>query len=116
MSNDINNNIKIIGAQKRNNNPVQKTFLQQNQTDEAEKNAQSSLNFLGTLGCAQVNMDNLRHERIKTALKELKADPILVQTHVETCDSLVQRGYPLEEAIKITDRIFKTLSDKNTYI
>ena len=91
--------------------------MPQHQTAEnSEKNAQSSLNFLGTLGCAQVNMNNLRQERIKKSLQEFKNDPEHVEAHISLCDSLVKYGKPLEDAILITDEVFKTLSSENTYI
>ena len=117
MNNDINNNINFIGAQKLNKNAAQKIAMPQHQTAEnSEKNTQDSLNFLGTLGCAQVNMNNLRQERIKKSLQELKNDPEHVEAHIALCDSLVKYGKPLEDAILITDGVFKTLSSENTYI
>ena len=117
MNNDINNNINFIGAQKANNNAVQKISPQQKQDNHnAEENMQSSLNFLGTLGCAQVNMNNLRDKRLGQALEKLKSDPIFVEAHTQLCDKLVQEGYPLEKAILTSDKILETLADKNTYI
>ena len=117
MNNDINNNINFISAQKANSNAVQKMPTQQKEdNNNTKENMQSSLNFLGTLGCAQVNMNNLRDKGIRQALEKLKSDPIFVETHTQLCDKLVQEGYPLEKAILTSDKILETLADKNTYI
>lgn len=76
---------------------------------------QGSINFLGAMGCAQVNMSNLRNKGVKLATEQFLNNPDFVQSHVDFCDSLTQRGIPLEKAILMTDKTFDVLSDENTY-
>ncbi len=116
MNNDINNKINFIGTTRKNNNVVPKTPIQSNQDKYEPESTQNPLNFLGTLGCAQVNMDNLENKRLKEALEKFKSDPDKAEAHIKICDELVKKGYPLEKAIITTDKIFDVLSKRETYI
>ncbi len=57
----------------------------------------------------------LTAKNANSAADKFIQDPEYVQSHVEFCDELVEKGYPLEEAIEKTDKCFKILSDKDTY-
>ncbi len=116
MNNDINNKINFIGSAKNNNNAVQKSQTQKKPEKYEPETIQNPLNFLGTLGCAQVNMDNLENKRLKNALNEFQSDPDKIEAHITICDELVKKGYPLEKAILTTDKIFDVLSNRETYI
>ena len=116
MNNDINNKINFIGTTRKNNDVASKTPIQPNHKKYEPDSIQNPLNFLGTLGCAQVNMDNLENKRLREALEKFKSDPDKIKTHIEICDELVKKGYPLEKAIIATDKIFDILSKKETYI
>jgi hypothetical protein len=52
---------------------------------------------------------------VRASVETFLKDTDFVQSHVEICDELVKKGYPLEIAIKKTDDIFKILQDKKTY-
>ncbi len=116
MNNDINNNINFIGTKIKNHNTLPKIPMQQNQNKYEPDSTQNSLNFLGTLGCAQVNMDTTENKRIKEALEKFQSDPEKIKAHTKICDDLVKKGYTLEQAILTTDKIFDILSRKETYI
>lgn len=47
--------------------------------------------------------------------KEFLNDTEFVRSHVDFCDSLIEDGYCLEEAIKKTDSVFEILHQKETY-
>ena len=62
-------------------------------------------------------MDLSKHvtDSVKKSTQEFLKNTEFVQAHVDFCDSLVKNGYKLEEAIQITDSIFETLKQKETY-
>jgi len=82
---------------------------------KSAENMANSLNFLGSMGYAQVNMNNSLTKGVKTSVDSFIDDPEYVQEHNDMCDNLVKDGYPLEEAIDVTDRIFDTLKNEETY-
>ena len=82
---------------------------------EQNKTYASSMDCLGTLGCAQVNMNNPLTKRIKASVESYGNDPVFASEHVNLCDELVKRGYPLERAINTADIFFETLKKQDTY-
>ena len=74
------------------------------------------LSFLGTMGCAQVNMGRNVSPSVKKSVEEFVKDPFLAGAQVEFCDGLMHdNGYDVWQAINITDKFFNGLKDKNIY-
>ena len=61
-----------------------------------------------------ITSQNLENN-IKKSTQEFLNNPDLIQSHVDFCDSLVEHGYCLEDAIKKTDAVFEILHQKETY-
>ena len=80
-----------------------------------ENSMANSMNFLGAMGHAQVNMNNSLTKGVKSSVDSFINDPEYVQEHTELCDELVKKGYPLEKAIDVTDRVFDVLKTEDTY-
>ena len=117
MNNDI---VRLnIGAKNANNNSTNSTSKTQTTTSNVctpDNSMQDSMEFLGAMGCAQVNMNNLNSKKsVRQAMEKFIQNPEYVQAHVDFCDSLVARGYKLEEAIEKSDMFFGALKDKNIY-
>lgn len=114
MSNEITRNINnfannINSAIRKNNSAVEKNAPQVQQT----KSGIDSMSFLGSYGCAKVNMD--KNLDVRHSVETFMADPFRAELHTDLCDDFVSRGYNLEDAIQVTEGIFETLEDKNTY-
>ena len=117
MNNDI---VHLnMGAKNANNNSSNHTSKAQVASSNVcanDSSMQDSMKFLGTMGCAQVNMGNLSSSTTtRQAMEKFIQNPEYVQAHVDFCDSLVARGYKLEEAIEKSDLFFGTLKNKNIY-
>ena len=52
---------------------------------------------------------------VKKSIEYFLKNSDLAQAHVDFCDSLVEHGYCLEDAIKKTDKVFEILHQKETY-
>ena len=52
---------------------------------------------------------------IKKSTQEFIKNPELVKAQVEFCDSLLEEGYCLKEAIEKTDCVFEILKKEETY-
>lgn len=52
---------------------------------------------------------------VKKSALEFAANPDLIKAHVDFCDSLIEHGYNLREAIEKTDAVFEVLQKKDTY-
>lgn len=121
MSNDIRHNLKsYVNAQSSvNYSPTTNEKTAEAETEarnEIEKEAvASSMNFLSAQGHAQVNMDNSQSKEIKALMEQFKQNPQLVESYIYFCDSLVNEGRSLEQAIKYTDLVFGVLKDENLY-
>ena len=75
-----------------------------------------SMEVLGALGHAQVNMENLyTNNGVKRSVEQYTQDPLFAQSWVNYCDDLVEKGYNLEDALNKTDEFFSVLKDKNIY-
>lgn len=98
----VKNNVGLNGAEK---------ILPEN-IENSEKEVHSPMDFLNSMGMAQVKMSNAG-ARLSTI--EFLKDEGFAHAHVDFCDSLVQKGYSLEDAIKITDEVFADLKKSSTY-
>ena len=120
MSNDIfdvNNFTKAANCRKASTPAEVCSSCSQDEPREVkpEENMEKSMHFLGSMGYAQVNMNNPLAKRVKSSVDNFLEDPQYASEHTEICDELVKKGYPLEDAINVTDRIFDTLKAEDTY-
>ena len=113
MNNDITCNMQNYANIKAKNPVVQSSKKDAilNVDSSASNKMQDSMSFLGSLGCAQVNMNN----SLRRSVDEYLANPDFVESHVALCDLLVQEGYSLEKALSTTDMAFDTLRLPETY-
>lgn len=124
MNNDISRDITSMSSKMQ--IPTSRVSLSKI-SDEAtmsEKVAENTsdalnLNFLGTLGHAQVNMHS-RPESItpsvRKSVEEFVKDPFNAEARVELEDGLMQnQGYDVWKAMKISDRFFTGLRSSDTY-
>lgn len=93
---------------------IQSVTLQEGKTNDSSK-MEKAMNYLGAMGHVKFRMDNPLSENVKTSVESFNKDPLLAQSHVDICDELVKRGYPLEIAVTKTDEIIDALSNENTY-
>ena len=115
MSNDISNNItnrispnRISGHTLR---PDSKAV-----SDSTCDNLDFSMDCLNAMGHAQVNMDKIQPSNSVTyATDVFKAHSDEVEMYNDFCDTLVEHGYSLEDAIEKTDMFFTCLKESETY-
>ena len=62
-----------------------------------------------------INSSEFINKNVDKSIKDFLKNPDFVQAHIDFCDSLVEHGYCLEEAIKKTDVVFEILHQKETY-
>lgn len=55
------------------------------------------------------------NKNVDKSIENFLNNPDFAQAHVDFCDSLVEHGYCLEDAIKKTDTVFEILHQKETY-
>ena len=55
------------------------------------------------------------NKNVDKSVENFLNNPDLAQAHVDFCDSLIEHGYCLEDAIKKTDAVFEILHQKETY-
>lgn len=118
MNNDIRSDYpKYVSAQNTGKNiSMDKTVAQQFAPEsENVKPIADSMEVLGALGHAQVNMDSGISKNVVRSIEQYAQDPLHAQSWVEYCDGLVEKGYKLEDALKQTDNFFSVLKDKNIY-
>lgn len=72
-----------------------------------------SMNILSAQGHAQVNMDNPLYRGIKDSMEQLRKNPQLVESYIYFCDSLMEEGLALEQAIQYTDMVFDALKKES---
>ena len=79
-------------------------------------NVDEPMKYLGTLGVAQVKMDN-KHtsDSVKKSTEKFLQNPDGVEAYIDFCDKLIEKGHTLEEAINKTDYVFKALTQEETY-
>lgn len=118
MNNDISANLKYFNAQKQ-NKAVNGSKSKEEPVAELNKSNsdfRDSMAFLGSMGCAQVKMDNASLcSRIANSVAEFKENPDLVNLHTSFCDDLIEKGYSLENAVRCTDAVFRGLKNEETY-
>lgn len=77
------------------------------------------LNFLGALGCAQVNMHSKAgfvNPSVRKSVEEYMKDPFAAEAKIELEDNLMQnQGYDVWKAMKISDKLFSGLGNSDTY-
>ena len=123
MNNDISDVNKYIKATNRHQavnsaevcHNCASNIASDDQSETKKTSMKNSMDYLGTMGYAQVSMNNPLTKGVKASLDSYLKNPEFVQEHNEMCDSLVKEGYPLEKAIDVTDRIFDTLKTEDTY-
>ena len=119
MNNDaagnLNNNFSANKVNFAQNNTIKKTAAQKTCTSLNNEAIDKTIGFMGTLGLAQVNMNKNTLKNIKASTQAYISNPDLIQAHVDFCDSLVENGYCLKDAIDKTDKIFGILNQKETY-
>jgi len=117
MNNDISRlNVGVQNAKNHVSNSVNKSQMSPMIDYSETKQAGDSRECLGAMGYAQVNMGNSETKKtVKKSMEKLIQNPEYVQAHVELCDALVAKGYPLEVAIEKSDMFFGALKNKNIY-
>ncbi|MBQ8475975.1 hypothetical protein IJ531_02825 [bacterium] len=117
MSNDISSEFNYVkmrtghASHKTNN-----TLKHEDNNVHSNKSYEAAQDYYNALGRTKVNMD--KHgidNRVISSLDILKKDPEYVQSHIDFCDALQDKGYSLEDAIVGTDIIFERLRDEATY-
>ena len=118
MSNEISNNItKYI----KNNsaNPVSAKHCADDSVQKMSNElsaCDNSMDCLNAMGCAKVNMDGLKNNKNVThAIQTFNADPDFAQNYNDFYDTLLERNYCAQEALRKTDAIFEILKDEKTY-
>jgi hypothetical protein len=62
-----------------------------------------------------INSPEFISKNVDKSIESFLNNPEYIQAHVDFCDSLVEHGYSLEDAIKKTDAVFEILHQKETY-
>ena len=113
MNNDITSDYKYVSAKKQ---PVQAVHSHalKDETSPAEIKTgdfNNSMTYLGNMGYAKVKMDKIHlSDNTAKAIDEFLKNPDMAEMHTEFCDSLVENGDNLMDAIIKTDKVFDTLS------
>lgn len=119
MSNDItnlSNNINRNIASK----PLQAKVDVKSIENKDSKSLNSSLSYLDSIGHAQVNMhadlnSSTPSNGVIYSMEIFKNDPCGVESYNEFCDTLIEKGYSLEDAIDKADAFFTCLKNSSTY-
>jgi len=117
MNNDISDVNKYTNTPSKRINKVRPEVSVSSASEEIQdlKTMTNSMDYLGAMGFAQVKMGNVLSKNVKKSVDSFLEDTEYAKEHVELCDELVKCGYPLEKAIDTTDKIFDSLSSKDTY-
>jgi len=110
MNNDISRDLNYSNMQKinynqqiNNKNILSEEIIAEKTDDSAISNSMKCLN---ALGCAQISMTS---RRVEKSCEEFLKNPKKVKAYIDFSDNLVQNGYKLEDAIAITDCVFKDI-------
>lgn len=114
VAGNLNNNFGAHKVDMTPNANIEKSAAQKT-TPPNNEVIHKTLGFMGTMGATQVNMNKNSSDSIKKSTQEFLANPENIQAHVDFCDSLIEHGYCLKDAIKKTDEIFEILSKKDIY-
>ena len=115
MNNDITGNFNNFNSIPKMSNNVGSNDVEKILPENIEISTdvvQSPMDCLGSMGVAQVKMTN---PRVKQSVIEFLNDEEFATSHVDFCDNLVQKGYKLEDAIKVTDEVFAHLKKDSIY-
>ena len=112
---DVNKFVKPVAQRKTAHNSDVCVGGKSGDISKPQEDITKSMNFLGAMGCAQVQMSNPMEKRVKVSVDSFLENPEMVQDHTDICDDLVKDGMPLEVAILATDEIMNTLQSKDTY-
>lgn len=118
MNNDISADVKKYtnaGSIPRNKIKPEVQSASLSEENIASSEMEQAMNYLDAMGHAKVKMDNPLSQNVKASVESFNKDPLFAQAHVDLCDGLVQKGYPLETAIRKTDEIIKILKNEETY-
>jgi len=118
MNNDISDVNKFVKPVAQRKTAVNNDVCASNLSDDISKPQEDitkAMNFLGTMGCAQVKMSNPMEKRVKASVDSFLENPEMVQDHTDICDNFVNDGVPLEVAVLMTDEIMNTLQSEDTY-
>ena len=118
MNNDVAGklNSRINVQQNGCANTIQKQAAQKTSSPIESEKMDDSMLCLSALGVAQVNIDNLVvSDSIRKSVDEFLADSDKAQAYIDMCDSIVERGHCLREAIDKTDCVFEILKEDNIY-
>ena len=118
MNNDISAKLNCVNTRKQKIAPksvkISKTPLANDSMPNCD--FKDSMAFLGNMGYAQVNLDkNTLNKNVANSVEEIEKNFDYVSFYNEFCDSLIAKGYSLEDAVKYTDLVFDTLSDEKIY-
>jgi len=117
MNNDVagklGNNFSAQKANFASNNIIEKLAAQKTCSIDENDVAPKAMECLGVLGEAQVQ--KCATNSIKKSAEEFLQNPDFVQAHVDFCDSLIEHGYCLREAVQKTDDVFEVLHQEETY-
>ena len=117
MNNDISSEITSYMKTNARHAKIKKS-MPKVQTEEniSNKDYEARQNYLNALGRTKVNMDKIGIDnRVLESVMQFREDPEYAQTYIDFCDSIQEKGYPLEDAIIGTDIIFDKLKDRETY-
>lgn len=118
MNNDVAGKLnRNFDAPKNNaaSNSIKKTAAEKTNSLNNSDAIDKTMSFMGTLGVAQIKLNKNLLDNASKSTHEFLKNPDYVEAHVAFCDSLVEHGYHLEDAIKKTDKVFNALQQKETY-
>lgn len=123
MNNNISRDITSMSSKMQ--IPTSRVSLSKNSDEAAmtEKVAENTsdalnLNFLGTLGHAQVNMHSKLESitpSVRKSVEQFVKDPFAAEAQVNFEGGLLDKGYDIWQAMEISDKIFSGLKDSDTY-
>ena len=119
---DVNNIVRASRQAKLSNNSAEvchtctPNVSNEEQNENKKASMKNSMDYLGTMGYAQVNMSNPLTKGVKASVDSFLDDPEYVQQHVDMCDDFVEDGMSLIDAIYVTDQILDTLKTEETYM
>ena len=118
MNNDISSELsKYVGA--RTSYTSKKSACAPKGKEEEMQSVHSyetAQEYYNALGRTKVNLDKQGiSARVHNSIDIFRKDPEFVQSHMDMCDFLQEKGYCLEDAITGADIILEKLKDETTY-
>lgn len=124
MNNDIPRDMKNTYVNVQKNAPAFSSCNSNIQNEEAAEERQMSYEFdmeksmsymLGKMQVDSKKSSQKSDSSISDSVEKILTNPDFVQSHVDFCDELIQRGYSLEDAIEKTDMFFDALKSADIY-